>query len=58
MLREAWVTETQEAFLVEKGRAEKVALAEAELECVPVVPGSAVAGLVWPFGEGLLSDYG
>lgn len=52
------MTETQEAFLVEKGRAEKVALAEAELECVPVVPGSAVAGLVWPFGEGLLSDYG
>lgn len=49
------MTETQEAFLVEKGRAEKVALAEAELECVP---GSAVAGLVWPFGEGLLSDYG
>lgn len=52
------MTETPEAFLVERGRAAKVALAEAELECVPVAPGSAVAGLVKLFGEGLLSDYG
>lgn len=52
------MTETQEAFLVETGQAEKVALAEAELECVSVVAGPAVAGLVEPFGEGLLSDYG
>lgn len=48
------MTETQEAFLVEKGQAEKVALAEAEL----VVAESAVADLVKPFEEGLLFDYG
>lgn len=52
------MTETQEAFLVEKGQAEKVALAEAELECVLVVAESAVADLVKPFEEGLLFDYG
>lgn len=50
--------ETGEAFLVEKGEAEKVALAAAEAERVSVVAGSAVAGLVKPFGQGLLSDYG
>lgn len=51
------MTETQEAFLVEKGQAEKTALAEAELEYVLVVE-SAVADLVKPFEEGLLFDYG
>lgn len=58
MLQEAWVIETGEAFLVEKGEAEKVASAGAEAERVSVVAGSAVAGLVKPFGQGLLSDYG
>ena len=57
MLQEAWVTETQGEFLVEKGQAEKVALAEAELECGPVVE-SAVADFGKQFEQGLLFDYG
>lgn len=55
------MTETQEAFLVERGRAEKVASAEAELECVlvvVVVVESAVADFVKPFEEGLRFDCG
>lgn len=55
--REAWGTETQGAFL-EKGQAGKVALAEAELECVLVVAESAAADSAKPPGEGLRFDCG
>lgn len=55
------MTETQEAFLVERGRAAKVVSAEAEPECVlvvAVVVESAGADSAKPSGEGLLFDCG
>lgn len=57
---EAWVTVTEEAFLVDKGQAERLAVAEAEaeLEYVPVGAVSAAAGLVKLFGGTLRFGYG
>lgn len=49
------VTVTQEAYLVEKGQAERLALAEDDLECVAV---SEAAGLVELLGWILVFGYG
>lgn len=55
MQQVVWVTATLEAYLVEKGQAERLALAEDDLECVAV---SEATGLVELLGWILVFGYG
>ncbi len=56
----AWVTGTWEAYLVDRGQAERpaVAEAEAEVESVPAGVGAAAAVLAELVGGILLFGYG